>query len=86
MIIIVDIFMTFQTLCFLCFFMEIAGVVETDSKSLGLRLWGSFISGISVFALSIWESYLGAVIFVLVLSLGDPGKGWTSGFVCGLEW
>lgn len=78
--------MTFQTLCFLCFFMEIAGVVETDSKSLGLRLWGSFISGISVFALSIWESYLGAVIFVLVLSLGDPGKGWTSGFVCGLEW
>lgn len=79
-------FMTFQTLCFLCFFMEIAGVVETDSKSLGLRLWGSFISGISVFALSIWESYLGAVIFVLVLSLGDPGKGWTSGFVCGLEW
>eukprot|EP00434_Breviolum_minutum_P044979 symbB.v1.2.040237.t2/scaffold7092.1/size13377/1 len=28
-------------------------------------LWGSFISGISVFALSIWESYLGAVIFVL---------------------
>mmetsp|Transcript_51097 Transcript_51097/g.119091 ORF Transcript_51097/g.119091 Transcript_51097/m.119091 type:complete len:350 (+) Transcript_51097:2-1051(+) len=34
-------------------------------------LWGSFISGISVFALSIWESYLGAVIFVLVLSLGD---------------
>ena len=34
--------MTFQTLCFLCFFMEIAGVVETDSKSLGLRLWGLF--------------------------------------------
>ena len=36
-----------------------------------LRLWGSFISGISVFALSIWESYFGAIIFVLVLSLGD---------------
>ncbi|CAE7866768.1 RRP6, partial [Symbiodinium microadriaticum] len=34
-------------------------------------LWGSFISGISVFALAIWESYLGAVVFVLVLSLGD---------------
>ncbi len=63
--------------------MEIA-VVETDSTSLGLRLWGSFISGISVFALSIWESYLGAVVFVLVLSLGDPGKGWTSVFVGGL--
>ena len=37
------------------------------------RLWGSFISGISVFALAIWESYLGAVVFVLVLSLGDTG-------------
>ncbi|CAJ1349017.1 unnamed protein product [Effrenium voratum] len=34
-------------------------------------MWGSFISGISVFALAIWESYLGAVMFVLVLSLGE---------------
>eukprot|EP00440_Ansanella_granifera_P070676 gb/GFBE01076698.1/.p1 GENE.gb/GFBE01076698.1/~~gb/GFBE01076698.1/.p1 ORF type:complete len:586 (+),score=112.77 gb/GFBE01076698.1/:1-1758(+) len=34
-------------------------------------LWGSFVSGISVFALAMWESYMGAVIFVLVLSLGD---------------
>jgi len=34
-------------------------------------LWGSFVSGISVFALCIWESYMGAVVFVLILSLGD---------------
>eukprot|EP00441_Pelagodinium_beii_P003259 CAMPEP_0197679862 /NCGR_PEP_ID=MMETSP1338-20131121/92359_1 /TAXON_ID=43686 ORGANISM="Pelagodinium beii, Strain RCC1491" /NCGR_SAMPLE_ID=MMETSP1338 /ASSEMBLY_ACC=CAM_ASM_000754 /LENGTH=196 /DNA_ID=CAMNT_0043260965 /DNA_START=119 /DNA_END=706 /DNA_ORIENTATION=- len=34
-------------------------------------LWGSFVSGISVFALCIWESYMGAVIFVLILSFGD---------------
>lgn len=43
-------------------------------------MWGSFISGISVFALAIWESYLGAVMFVLVLSLGEAWLGflWSS--------
>lgn len=34
-------------------------------------LYGAFLSGVSVFALAIWESYFGAVFFVLLLSLGD---------------
>mmetsp|Transcript_25789 Transcript_25789/g.67591 ORF Transcript_25789/g.67591 Transcript_25789/m.67591 type:complete len:556 (-) Transcript_25789:9-1676(-) len=34
-------------------------------------LIGAFVSGISIFALSIWESFAGAVIFVVVLSIGE---------------
>lgn len=34
-------------------------------------LYGALLSGISVFALAIWESYAGAILFVLILSLGD---------------
>lgn len=34
-------------------------------------IFGAFVSGISIFCLSIWESFSGAVMFVMVLSIGE---------------